>query len=85
MLVARKIIPDPEYWQVHCEGEKVAELLVKMAAAFSPVSNLAEPCRCCSRDYWVERAAPDRKCSGEYVGRVIEKFVTAVNAQPHAR
>jgi len=71
-----------------CDGERVAELLVKMASAFKPVTSVSEAVTVLiekrvfsSRDYWTERATAGRACSGDLVASVIAKFVATVNAK----
>ncbi len=89
-LVERKIIIDAAYWQQfavkgqHCDGERVAELFLAMAKTFEPVKTVSEAINVLqakrifsSREYWLERAAAGRKCSGDYVAGIIEKFVKA--------
>ena len=93
VLVKRKIVDSPDYWLAHarkgqqCDGEKVAELFVKMAQSFKPVNGLTEAVPVLfekklfnSPDYWLQRAVPGGKCSGEYVAGIIGKYVASLPA-----
>jgi hypothetical protein len=88
VLVDKKIIASPDYWQSHavkaqsCDGDKVAELFVTMAGTFKPVSNVGEAVPVLidqklfsSREYWTQRAVAGGKCSGDLVAGIIEKYV----------
>jgi hypothetical protein len=90
VLVDKKVVDSADYWLAHarkgasCDGDKVAELFVKMAGTFKPVSDLNEAIPLCmekrlftSRDYWAPRAVPGGKCSGDLVAGIIKRYVVA--------
>jgi len=87
-LVEKRIAESGDYWLANaqkgrnCDGMQVQVLLMKMAAHFEPVNNLADTLRVltahkvlASANYWQERATTDRKCSGNNVRSVIRNFV----------
>jgi len=88
VLLERKIVDSGDYWLAHarkgssCDGEKVAELFMKMAGSFKPVSDvneaiplLMEKRLFSSREYWAPRAVSGGKCSGDLVAGIVRKFV----------
>jgi hypothetical protein len=94
VLVEKKVVDSADYWLAHarkgssCDGEKVAELFVKMAKAFEngrgidhaseAIPLLMEKRLFSSRDYWIPRAAPGGKCSGDLVAGIIKRFAATV-------
>ena len=102
-LVEHKVIDAPAYWQAnaipggHCDGEKVAALLMRMASAFKPVSTLSEAMEQLVQHgitgaptYWNKHAVPGGTCDGDKVaillGRMVGRLPTpvpkAANAAP---
>ncbi len=87
-LVERKIVDLPEYWHANatkgrdCDGERVAAMLVKMAATFTPASTRPDAIRVLAANkviaspaFWEERAVPGGKCTGYNVRVLIRNFV----------
>lgn len=94
VLVERKLIASPDYFLANavkgkqCDGEQVAALFVAMAKAIQPVSDanqaipvLIEQRLFSSKEYWVPRAVPGGKCSGDLVAGIIDRFVTTVKVK----
>jgi hypothetical protein len=96
VLVEEKIVDSADYWVAHarkgvsCEGEKVAELFVKMARSFTTGNDvgsvnqaipvLIEKRLFSSRDYWRPRTVPGGRCSGDLVAGIIRRFVAATGS-----
>jgi len=87
-LVTLQITDKADYWLQnaqkgrHCDGERVSQLLNKMAAQFDPAITDFETALkllttkkvLSSPDYWRERATPGRQCSGDNVRTIIRNF-----------
>jgi hypothetical protein len=95
VLVERKIVDSADYWLSHarkgasCDGDKVAAMFVKMAAPIKPVSDVGEAIPVLiekrffsSREYWVPRAVPGGRCSGDLVAGIMRKYVAAAEVKP---
>jgi hypothetical protein len=102
VLVEKKVVDSPDYWLAHarkgasCDGDKVADLFMKMSAAFkeaglkhvesasdvnAAIALLTEKRLFNSREYWTSRAVPGGKCSGDLVAGIIRKFVAKLDGK----
>jgi hypothetical protein len=91
-LVTLNIIDTADYWLQNaekgrnCDGVRVSLLLQKMAAHLDPaakdletvLSVLTRRKVLSSPDYWRERAAPERSCSGGNVRAIIRNFARLI-------
>jgi hypothetical protein len=87
VLVERKIIDKMDYWQRNavaggrCDGELVAELLLKAAKQFAPADSLDSAVSVLrgqqvvtSATYWQENSVKGKECSGTHVSKVIQNL-----------
>jgi hypothetical protein len=102
VLIEKKVVDTADYWLAHarkgasCDGDKVAELFMKMSAAFKEaglknvgsvsdvngaIAMLTEKRLFNSREYWTSRAVPGGKCSGDLVAGIIRRFVAKLEAK----
>lgn len=97
VLVEKRVVDSADYWLAHarkgasCDGDKVADLFMKMSAAFKSAGSvgdvngaialLTEKRLFNSREYWTPRAVPGGKCSGDLVAGIIRRFVAKLEAK----
>lgn len=94
-LVARKIITDIGYWREHaeqgerCDGQKVAELLLRAAQAFEPAANVKEATEILARhsvitrpDYWALHAETGKYSEGASAAALIRNLVVQLKTNP---
>ena len=82
-LVRMKVISSADYWlenaipERQCDGQRVADLLMKTAKALQPVTTFSQALdvlmqrRIIWNDYWAKNAVAGRPCQGEYVANLI--------------
>lgn len=83
VLVDAGVVSASDYWGKNsvpgrfCEGEEVANLLLRSAQQFEPAENLEQALDVLTRrkiiwnDYWAMNALRGGRCKGEYVATVI--------------
>ncbi|MCB1277838.1 FAD-dependent oxidoreductase [Prosthecobacter sp.] len=94
-LAEKHIIESPDYWRSNatetgkCDGEKVAELLMKVAGLFKPVASLDEALEVLVRqrvlsspDYWKKSAVPGGVCVGKNVAIVLSRGAALLPVDP---
>lgn len=94
-LTERHIIESPDYWRENateagkCDGAKVAEVLIKIAGLFKPVSTLDEALLVLvqhrvlsSPDYWQKTAIPGGVCVGKNVAIVLNRGAAQLPVEP---
>jgi hypothetical protein len=94
LLFDRQVFTDLNYWKSnavaggHCEGARVAELMMKGAQQIAPANTAEEAIAVFQREriltsptYWRENAVPGGFCSGTHVARIVQNLAERLRQQ----